>query len=76
MDRQYGGYADHIKIGHAGDALQVIDQILAEAEFEPESVRAVLEAVKEAIKSRTVFYVRGYFYCTLLFYKWVSEIFF
>ena len=50
MDRQYGGYADHIRIGHADDALQIIGQVLEETEFDPESVRAVLEAVKEAIE--------------------------
>jgi uncharacterized protein (DUF2267 family) len=49
MNKQYGGYADHIRIGHSGDALQVIDQVLAEKEFDPESVRAVLKALKDAI---------------------------
>jgi hypothetical protein len=50
MNTQYGGYTDHIRIGHSGDALQVIDQVLAETEFDPESVRAVLEALKGAIE--------------------------
>jgi len=49
MRNQYGGYADYIRIGHAGDALQVIDQILEEKELKPESARAVLEAIKDAI---------------------------
>jgi len=49
MNKQYGGYADHIRIGHSGDALQVIEQVLTEKEFDPESVRAVLEALKDAI---------------------------
>ncbi|MCL1814887.1 MAG: hypothetical protein FWG27_03575 [Treponema sp.] len=47
--KSYGGYADHIRIGHAQDALQVIEEVLEEAEFDLESVRAVLEALKDAI---------------------------
>jgi len=35
---------------YSGDDLQVIIQILVETEFDPESVRAVLEALKDAIK--------------------------
>jgi hypothetical protein len=50
MDNQYGGYADHIRIGYASDALQMIDQVLTETEFDPESVRVVLEAVKDTIE--------------------------
>ena len=50
MDRQYGGYKDHIRIGHADDALQIIGQVLEETEFDQESVRVVLEALKEAIE--------------------------
>jgi len=50
MDRQYGGYANHIRIGHVDDVLQIIGQILSETEFNPESVRAVLAALKEAIQ--------------------------
>ena len=46
---EYGGYADHVRIGHAGDALQVIDQALEEKEIDPESARAVLKALKDAI---------------------------
>jgi uncharacterized protein (DUF2267 family) len=49
MNTQYGGYADHIRIGTHSDALQVIEQVLAETEFDPESVRAVLEALRDAI---------------------------
>ena len=50
MGNQYSGYIDHIRIGHAGDALQIIGQILSEKEFDPESVRAVFEALKDAIQ--------------------------
>jgi len=50
MDNQFGGYVDYVRIGHAGDALQVIDQILEEGKFDQESVRAVLEALKDAIQ--------------------------
>ena len=50
MEIQYSGYIDHIRIGHAGDALQIIGQVLEETEFDPESVRAVLEALKDAIQ--------------------------
>jgi len=50
MENQYGGYADHIRIGNPSDALQVIGQILEEKEFKPESARAVLEALKDAIE--------------------------
>jgi hypothetical protein len=49
MNTQYGGYADHIRIGNSSDALQVIDQVLEETELDPESVRAVLESLKDAI---------------------------
>ena len=48
--KSYGGYEGHIRIGHSGDALQVIDQALEEKEFDPESVRAVLEALKDALE--------------------------
>ena len=50
MNKRYGGYADHIRIGHADDALQIIGQVLEETEFDPESVRAVFEALKDAIE--------------------------
>jgi hypothetical protein len=50
MNKQYGGYADHIRIGHSGDALQIIGQVLAEKEFDPKSVRAILKALKDAIQ--------------------------
>jgi hypothetical protein len=50
MNTQYGGYADHIRIGHAGDVLQVIDQILERKTLDLESVKAVLEALKDAIE--------------------------
>jgi predicted NBD/HSP70 family sugar kinase len=50
MDKQYGGYVDHIRIGHADDALHIIGQVLEETEFDPEAVRAVLEALKDAIQ--------------------------
>jgi hypothetical protein len=49
IDIQYGNFAAHIIIDHTGDALQVIDQVLAEMEFDPESVQAVLEALKDAV---------------------------
>jgi hypothetical protein len=49
MNTQYGGYAEFIKISHSGDALQVFEQLLAEEEFDSVAVRAVLQALKDAI---------------------------
>lgn len=46
----YGSYVDYVRIGNTSDALQVIDQVLDETEFDLESVRAVLEALKDAIR--------------------------
>jgi uncharacterized protein (DUF2267 family) len=41
---------DGIHIGHSDDALALLDQVLEETDFDPESVRAVLEALKDAIE--------------------------
>jgi len=48
--KSYGSYEDHIRIGNPSDALQVIEQVLEETEFDPESVRAVLETIKDALE--------------------------
>jgi len=46
---EYGNYADHIQIGHAGDALYVLDQILEKSDLDPET-KAAIETVREAIE--------------------------
>jgi len=45
---EYGNYTDHIQIGHAGDALNLLEQVLEKNDLDAES-RAVIEAVKDAI---------------------------
>jgi hypothetical protein len=48
-DMEYGGYADHLRIGHAGDAVNILDQILENINLDQETKKA-LEAVKDAIE--------------------------
>ena len=46
---EYGNYTDHIQIGHSGDALLVLAQILENANLDPDTRKAV-EAIKDAIE--------------------------
>ena len=45
---EYGQYADHIHIGHSGDALMILDQILEKSNLDQETKKA-LEAIRDAI---------------------------
>jgi len=45
---EYGNYSDHIQIGHAGDAINILDQILENSNLDQDTKKA-LEAVRDAI---------------------------
>jgi hypothetical protein len=44
----YGNYSDHIRIGHTGDAVVILEQLIANA-LDRDAKRA-LEAVKDALE--------------------------
>jgi hypothetical protein len=46
---EYGNYSDHIQIGHAGDAINILGQILDNSILDQDTKKA-LEAVKDAIE--------------------------
>ena len=46
---EYGNYSDHIQIGHAGDVLFLLDQVLSENNLAQDVVK-VLEAIKAALE--------------------------
>jgi hypothetical protein len=46
---EYGGYTGSIHIGHSGDALLILEQILESARLDPDTKKA-LEAVKDALE--------------------------
>ena len=43
------GIQEDIRIGHSGDALALLDQLLSDFEFE-ENVKKALEAIRDAIE--------------------------
>ena len=46
---EYGQYIDHIHIGHSGDALIILDQILENAKLDQDTRKAI-KAIKDAIE--------------------------
>jgi hypothetical protein len=46
---EYGNYSDYIHIGHSGDALLILTQILENANLDPDTKKAI-EAIKDAIE--------------------------
>jgi len=50
---EYGNYTDHIQIGHAGDVINILDQILINANLDQDTKKA-LEAIKDAIERNII----------------------
>jgi hypothetical protein len=46
---EYGNYKDHIQIGNAGDAVNILEQLLEKKELD-QDVEKVIIAIKDAIK--------------------------